>query len=290
MTWDIEDRTVVVTGGNSGIGQATATELVRRGANVTITVRDPDQGRRAAEHITEQSGRAASWKVLDLASFDSVREFVGSVIADVGRVDVLINNAGVYIGSRRATPGGHEWTMGVNHLGHFFLTCLLASDAATRPSRIVSVASDVHRHAKRDLDFADLSCPGHYRGTEAYARSKLANILFTKELARRLNGTETTAFAVHPGLVATRIAQDGDSVFGSLAWKVGAHWMRRPSEGAVGPVFLASEPGIEKHTGRYFADARPTDPSKAAANDAAARQLWELSAAAVGCDLDLRRV
>ncbi|MEN8113162.1 MAG: SDR family oxidoreductase [Actinomycetota bacterium] len=289
MPWSIEDRTVVVTGGNSGIGHATALELARRGANVIITARNAERGRTATRHIAEESGRATSFMVLDLASFSSVRTFVHQLANEHERVDVLINNAGVYIGSRRTTPDGHEWTMGVNHLGHFILTCLLTSDAATRPERIITVASDVHTHAKRDLQFTSLSCPGHYRGIEAYARSKLANILFTRELARRLNGSSTSSFAVHPGLVATRIAQDGDSFFGSIAWKVGAHWMRRPSEGAAGPVFLATEPGIERLNGSYFADTRRIDPSDAARSDDAARRLWELSATATECGIDAMR-
>lgn len=285
VAWDIEGRTVVITGGNSGIGLATAVELAARGADVIITARTEGKGLRAADGIKRATGRSASAMMLDLASLDSVRDLAKEIREKRVRVDVLINNAGVYIGSRRMTPDGHEWTMGVNHLGHFLLTCLLTADPHTRPSRIVNVASDMHTHAKRDLKFEHLSCLGRYRATEAYARSKLANILFTRQLARRLEGTGVSAFAVHPGLVATRIAQDGDSVLGSMAWKLGAHWMRTPDEGAVGPVYLATEPGIEALTGSYFADDRPATPSNAGLADPAAARLWSLSVSATGCDL-----
>jgi NAD(P)-dependent dehydrogenase (short-subunit alcohol dehydrogenase family) len=285
VTWSIEDRTVIVTGGNSGIGLATATELARRGADVILGARDPVLGSLAAEQISGETGRAVVPMTVDLASFASVRSFVDHLAAHHGRPDVLINNAGVYVSSRRSTRDGYEWTMGVNHLGPYLLTCLLASHASTRPRRIVTVSSEMHRSAKRDPGFTTLEAPGRYRGTESYARSKLANILFTRELARRLDGTGSVVFAAHPGMVATRIAQDGDSRLGALAWKVGSRWMRTPEEGAVTSVYLATEPGIERFTGGYFADEDPVRPSSAGRNDEAAARLWSLSAAYTGCDI-----
>jgi NAD(P)-dependent dehydrogenase (short-subunit alcohol dehydrogenase family) len=288
VTWSIEDRTVVITGANSGIGFATATALARRGASVVVTARDPNRGRAAAERIENETGRTVVPLILDLASFDSVRSFVGRLTQDHGRPDVLINNAGVYLGSERRTTDGHEWTMGVNHLGPFLLTCLLSSNPATRPHRVVTVASEMHRSTRRDPGFGELEMPGRYRGTQAYARSKLANILFTRELARRLDDTGDAAFAVHPGMVATRITRDGDSRLGALAWKLGSRWMRTPAEGAATSVYLATEPHVDSLNGGYFADRHPIDPGPAAQNDEAAARLWAASADATGCSFGSR--
>jgi NAD(P)-dependent dehydrogenase (short-subunit alcohol dehydrogenase family) len=282
VTWSIEHRTVVITGGNSGIGLATAAELSRRGADVVLTARDPVRGRAAADQIEAETHRTVTPMVLDLASFASIRSFADE-LATRGRTDVLINNAGVYVSSRRITADGHEWTMGVNHLGPFLLTCLLVSDPATLPHRIVNVASEMHRNTKHDPGFSELESGGRYRGTQAYARSKLANILFTGELARRLDDTGSSTFAVHPGVVATRIAQDGDSRLGSLLWKASSRWMRTPEEGASTSIYLATESGIERYSGDYFSDERVVEPSAAGLDHDAAARLWERSAADTGC-------
>ncbi len=273
----------MITGGNSGIGLATSTELARRGANVVLTARDPVRGRIAADQIEAETGREVIPMILDLSSFDSIRSFVSELTSARGRPDVLINNAGVYVSSRRTTTDGHEWTMGVNHLGPFLLTCLLVSDPTTRPLRIVTVSSEVHRNTKRDLGFSSLELTGRYIGTQAYARSKLANILFTTDLARRLEGTASVAFASHPGLAATRIAQDGDSRIGSLAWKIGSRWMRTPEEGAATSVYLATEPDIDQSSGGYFSDGRLVEPSAAGRDRETATRLWEQSVSTTGC-------
>lgn len=286
MTWDIEGRIAVITGGNSGIGLATATALARRGAAVVITARDLNRGRAAASRIKAETGVAAMPMVLDLASLDSVRSFTDTLTTRLGRIDVLVNNAGCYVTPRRETVDGFEWTMGVNHLGPFLLTCRLARDPATRPDRIINVASDMHRSARRDLGFTSLEPRGRYRGTEAYARSKLANIIFTKELARRLDGTGTVAFSVHPGLTATRIAQDGDSRIGSVVWKAAASQMNTPEQGAATVVHAATAADIERHTGAYLADGQLAEPDSAALDITAAAQLWTRSVAATGCTID----
>jgi len=283
VSWSIEDRTVVITGGNSGIGLATATELARRGADVVLTARDPALGGAAADQIAAEANRPVTPMVLDLSSFASKRAFVNELVESRGRADVLVNNAGVYMGSRRLTADGYEWTMGVNHLGPFLLTCLLVSEQATLPDRIINVASEMHRNTKHDRGFAELEPDGRYRGTQASARLKLANILFTQELARQLDDTGSSTFAAHPGVVATRIAQDGDSRLGSLLWKAGSRWMRTPEEGAATSVYLATETGIERHSGGYFSEERLVEPSAAGLDRDAAVRLWELSAADTGC-------
>lgn len=275
----------MITGANSGIGLATATALAGMGADMVITARSVERGRAAADLIKDETGQTVAPMVLDLASLASVRSFAADFTERFGRADVLVNNAGCYVTPRRETDDGFEWTMGVNHLGPFLLTCLLAADTDTLPLRIVNVASDMHRSARRDLEFHAVEAPGTYRGTEAYARSKLANILFTRQLARRLEGAGSVAFSVHPGLVATRIAQDGDSRLGSIIWKAMASSMRRPKQGAVTVVHAATAPGIESQSGAYFSDNAIVEPDRAALNDAAGKRLWAASASSVGCDL-----
>jgi NAD(P)-dependent dehydrogenase (short-subunit alcohol dehydrogenase family) len=286
VTWSIEGRIAVITGGNSGIGLATATALAQQGAAVVITARDRHRGRVAASRIKADTGVSALPMVLDLASLDSVRTFTDSLTAHLGRVDVLVNNAGCYVTPRRETVDGFEWTMGVNHLGPFLLTCRLARDPATRPDRIINVASDMHRSARRDLGFTRLEPNGRYRGTEAYARSKLANILFAGELARRLEGTGTVVFSVHPGLVASRMAQDGDSRIGSMIWKATASRMKTPEQGAATVVYAVANSEIERHNGAYLSDERVAKPDSTALDALSAARLWNQSVTATGCDID----
>lgn len=216
MSWSIEGKQVLVTGGTSGIGRATAAELARRGAHVTITSRTTADAEAAAAQIAagieHGSGGQVRPATLDLSSLACVRDFVKRFIAEHGRLDVLINNAGTMTGSRRTTQDGLEFTMAVNHFGPFLLTNLLNDLlVASAPSRVITVSSENHRGAKGGLDLDDLQLTTGYSPSQAYAASKLANILFTVELDRRLTGKDVAARALHPGVVATNFGKRPDS-------------------------------------------------------------------------------
>ena len=274
-------KTVVITGGNTGIGKETAVALAREGARVVITSRDPERG---AAAVADIAARSASNDVehlhLDLASIASIREFSETLIARTDQLSVLVNNAGSLLRRRQTTADGFEMTFGVNHLGHFLLTALLRERLErSAPSRVVVVASEAYKGARRGLDFDDLNLErGRYRGFKAYARSKLANILFARELARRLDGSGVTANAVHPGVVATRFMRDGDAGrLGNLLMAVGRPFLLTPEQGARTTIYVASAPELESITGAYFVDSLPAPTKRHAMDMAAARRLWEAS-------------
>jgi len=216
--------------------------------------------------------------VFDLAGLASVRQGAAALLEMCPRIDVLVNNAGGILSDRRETADGLEATFAVNHLGPFLLTELLLDRiTASAPSRIVNVASTAHQGA-RHLDFDDLQTTKGYRGMHAYAKSKLANIYFTTELARRLEGTGVTVNCLHPGTVATGFGRDGDSkgvlAFGLVLIKP---FVLDARQGARTSVYLASSPEVDGVTGKYFVRRRPATPSKAARDDSAAARLWEES-------------
>lgn len=277
---DMTGRTVVVTGGNSGIGLETAAALAAAGARVVITARDSDRGRAALDRLRAR-GPAGSvdLAVFDLASLESVRQGAADLLERVDRIDVLVNNAGLMLSERRETADGLETTFQVNHLGPFLLTVLLLERIkASAPARVVTVASAAHRSARRGLDFDDLQATGDYQGMAVYGRTKLANILFSAELARRLAGTGVTANSLHPGTVRTEWAGGGDATgLFALGVKIGHPFFLSPAAGAKTSVYLASSPEVEGVTGRYFVRCRPRTPSAAARDEAAARRLWAVS-------------
>jgi len=276
----MDGRTVVVTGGNSGIGKATATALARAGARVVVTARHQGRGRQAVGDIRRDAGSdAVDLALFDLADLSSVRSGAAELLGRYGRIDVLVNNAGVVLSDRTETVDGYEATFAVNHLAPFLLTRLLTDRlVASAPSRVVNVASVAHRSARHGLDFADLQSRHGYRGMQAYARSKLANLLFTAELARRLGSSGVTANAVHPGTVATGYGRDGDTHgFLPFGLRVIAPVVKTPEEGARTSVLLASSPDLEGVTGGYFVSGRRRTPSAAARDAGAARRLWAVS-------------
>ena len=277
---DIAGKVILVTGANSGLGEATASQLAKMGAKVTITARDLEAGRAAVERICRNSkAESVELMELDLASFASIRTMAASFLDTHDRLDVLVNNAGVVRSDRTVTEDGFETTFGVNHLGPFLLTSLL-QDLLVRsaPSRIVNVASEAHRSASDGLDFEDLQGELGYRAWPAYCQSKLANVYFTIILAEKLAGTGVTVNAVNPGVVATRFGQDGDlkGWFG-LVIKIARPFLSTPTEGAMSIVFLASSPEVADVTGAYFNRVKRVAPSRAANDHDAAERLWQIS-------------
>ena len=277
---EMTGKTVVVTGANSGIGLETAVALARAGATTILCARDPKRGEAALEVVRSRSGRDdAGLVVFDLASLASVRKGADELLGRCGRIDVLVNNAGLVLSERRETEDGFEATFAINHLGPFLLThALLDRIKASAPARIVNVASTAHQGARRGLDFDDLQSRRRYGGMKVYSKSKLANILFTTELARRLAGTGVTANSLHPGTVATGYARDGDAS-GVLAFgvRVIKPFVLSPERGARTSIYVASSPDVADVTGAYFVRCRVRRPSKAARDAHAARRLWEVS-------------
>lgn len=284
MPWAVEGRQVLVTGGNSGIGEATAAELARRGAQVMITSRDDAKGRAAATRIRESTGVTVEVGSLDLADLDSVRAFARRFLGDHDRLDVLVNNAGVMAGSRRETPDGNEWTIAVNHLGPFLLTNLLTDLlVASAPARIVNVSSRTHAQVKGGLDVDDLQMVQGYSSSRAYAASKLANILFTVELDRRLAPAGVTARALHPGVVATSFGKGEDSPR-RMGWAMTLlkPFLWKPERGARTSVHLATADDDALGPALYWSDELPKDPAPGALDPALAERLWVESERLVG--------
>lgn len=273
----MQGKTVLVTGANQGIGKATALALAGQGANVVILCRNADKGRAALADIQAASkGGKAELLVADFASLGDVRRAAAELRARHARLDVLVNNAGLFVPERHLTSDGIEETFGVNHLAPFVLTNeLLDLLKASGPARIVNVSSEAHRHAKMhwdDLQFAG----GGYKGFRAYGQSKLANILFTYELARRLEGTGVTVNALHPGVVASGFGQTYPGAMSFLV-KVAKPFLLNNEQGARTSVYLASSPEVEGVTGKYFSKCRPVRSNAVSYDEASQKKLWSLS-------------
>ncbi len=283
MTWSIENRTVLVTGGSSGIGMAAAAALAERGAEVTITSRHADRGESAANAIATTTGANVDVALLDLANLDSVRDFAIRFREEHDQIDVLVNNAGNVFGSRRETPDGHELTFGTNHLGPFLLTSLLHGSLGNMgPTRVVNVSSVAHAYAKEGLLFDDLQWRNRrYKMMDVYGHSKLANILHAHGINDR-TGPDVHAYAVHPGVVGTSLGGSGGSKVVRLATKFGKRWMRTPAEGADTIVWLATEPEIDTSEGIYFSDRTHEKTTRFARDDDQAARLWHESETLVG--------
>lgn len=273
-------KVCVVTGANSGIGKATSLVLAQFGAEIILVCRDKARGEAALAEVSAvaPAGRARL-EIADLSSLPEVRELAGR-LAGLDRLDVLVNNAGLVLGDRRITADGFEYTFALNHLAPFLLTNLLRGKlTASTPARVVTVSSAAHSAAR--LDLADLQLAEHFSGWRAYSNSKLANILFTTELARRLTGTGVTANCLHPGVVNTGFGRDGSRLL-RFGLGLGRRFLRTPGQGADTVVYLASSPDVEGATGGYYVRRKLSTPSRAAQDQATAWRLWEISAELTG--------
>jgi retinol dehydrogenase 12 len=270
-------RTCLITGATGGIGEATAHSLAVLGATVIVHGRDAAKGRRAVEQITRATGNAdVSFLEGDLASLAEVRRLAAGLTGRLARLDVLILNAGIACAHRTTTVDGYETTFSVNHLSHFLLTKLLhPALARSHAGRIVVVSSEAHRGAH--LDFDDLMLEKGYGQLRAYSRSKLANLLFTRALARRLEGTPLTCNALHPGVVRTGIFRNAPALLRGALSSIGRLFLLSPEQGARTSAYLASSPHVASQSGGYYIRCKPAQPSAAALEEAAAERLWEAS-------------
>jgi NAD(P)-dependent dehydrogenase (short-subunit alcohol dehydrogenase family) len=282
---EMAGRTAVITGGNTGIGKATAEGLAQLGARVVITSRDPVRGRQAVDDIRGATGSdEIEFATLDLANHASVRACAKELTERLDAIHVLDLNAGGVLSERRVTEDGLEMQFAVNHLGHFLLTQLLLERLRqSAPARVVVVSSASHNQARRGLDFDDLQWERRpYRGMDVYGATKLMNLYYTFELADRLEASGVTVNALHPGFVASEFGHGGDTRWLTLGIRIARPFARSPRKGARTPVWLAASPEVEGKTGKYFVDCREKEPSKAAMDDEAARRLWQVSHALAG--------
>lgn len=271
--WSLAGKRIVITGATGGIGLAAAEALAARGAKVAIVARSEE---RAAEAKRRVPG--ADLLLADLSSTKSVRALAADILARYPRLDALVNNAGGMYPDRRLSAEGHELTWAVNHLAPFLLTTLLLERLKqSAPARIVTTSSGAHT-AVSGIGFDDLACEKGFSGWRRYSESKLANILFTKELAKRLEGTGVSASCYHPGAVATGFGRDSKLVGFFFKWF--KPFIRTPERGARTLVWLLEQPDGEALNGGYYMDEKARAPSRAARDEAAARKLWEVSEAA----------
>jgi NAD(P)-dependent dehydrogenase (short-subunit alcohol dehydrogenase family) len=273
----MNNKRILITGGNSGIGIVTATELARQGAEIVLACRDSEKTARALEQINAVAKIPAVNLPVDLASFASVRAMAAEVLARYDRLDVLINNAGLFPPKQQHTDDGYEMQIGVNHLAHFLLTNLLL-DLLQRsaPARVISVSSMLHK--KASIDFDSFKGETRYNAQTAYGQSKLANVLFAVELAERLTGTGVTSNVLHPGAVATDIVRDTPWLIRKM---IGLMFIA-PEKGAKTTLQLATDPELAQTTGKYFNQCKEEDCSPLANDRALREKLWQVSAEATG--------
>jgi NAD(P)-dependent dehydrogenase (short-subunit alcohol dehydrogenase family) len=282
MAEELAGKVAIVTGGNTGIGKATVAGLAQQGATVVIACRDVGKGMAALQDVAAKTGTSELHVMpLDLASLASVRSFATAFTARFARLDVLVENAGVMTQKRQLTADGLEMNFGVNHVGHFLLAeLLLPLLRASAPSRIVVVSSNLH--ASGAIDFDDLAMERRWRGS--YPRSKLANMLFVRALAKRLYGTKVVVNGLHPGVIATDLARDY-----AAPVRLMAKWFfKSPEQGARTSLYLATAPEAAEISGRYFADAKEKPPGAAALDDVLAERLWTETERLVAMTRDAR--
>lgn len=276
MTVSMQNKTVLVTGATAGIGLVTARELARRGAHVTLVSRSPEKCARVVDELKAETGNAnLEYIVADLSLKEDVHRAAYEFKKRHTRLDVLLNNAGGVFMTRQVSKEGIEMTFALNHLNYFLLTHLLLDVLkASAPARIINVSSDAHRGAK--VNFGDIQCQKNYSGFSAYSQSKLCNVLFTYELARRLEGSGVTVNALHPGFVASEFGKNNGFLM-RLVLRLLSPVAKNTNDGASTSIYLATSREVEGISGKYFVDAREVQSDPASYDRAAAEQLWNLS-------------
>lgn len=269
-------KVVLITGATSGIGKATATALAAYGASVVVHGRDEDKAKETVEQIREETKNPAVYYILaDFERLDEVKSLANEFRRQFHRLDVLVNNVGAVFGKRQESVDGIELTLQVDYLSHFLVTVLLLDMLkASAPSRIVNVSSGVHERGHIDLE--DLQMTRKYSGQKAYASSKLAQVLFTYELARRLEGSGVTCNASNPGLAKTHLGYDA-GLLTSLSKRFVDLFGKSAEKAAETTIYLATSPELERVTGKYFEDKQEVESSEMSYNTSAAKRLWEIS-------------
>ena len=268
-------KTVLVTGATSGIGLVTARELARMGAQVTIISRNAGKCATVAESIKAGTGSPVEFISADLSTLAGIMQAAANFKQRHTHLDVLVNNAGALVTKRVLTADGYETTFALNHLNYFLLTILLLDILkSSSPARIVNVSS--HAHEGASIDFGNLQGEKHFNGMQAYGQSKLANVLFTYELARRLEGTGVTVNALHPGFIATGFARNNGALYNFGMSLIGP-FIRKPEQGAQTSIYLACSPEVEGVTGKYFVDCKPVRSSPLSYDQSLAEKLWQVS-------------
>jgi NAD(P)-dependent dehydrogenase (short-subunit alcohol dehydrogenase family) len=279
----MQGKVVVITGATSGIGEVAARRLAGMGARIVLVARDKTRGLQTLRRL-HRGNLSVSHSIHygDLSRISEMKRLAVEIAAAEPRIDVLINNAGAMFGSRQMTEDNLEFTFAINHMAYFVLTQGLRERLlASSPARIVNTASDAHKG--RVLDFEDLQSAKRFSALNVYGRSKLCNILFTRELSRRWDGKGVTANCLHPGFVATRFG-DGSGGFLSRAISMAKIFAISPEKGAETIVYLASSPEVARVSGEYFYKSRPAMPTAEARDDAAAKRLWIESAKLSGIE------
>ncbi len=270
----LDGKVAIVTGANSGMGLATTAALCDAGAKVIMLCRNEERGREALEKLKEKEERQLELIICDLGDYDSIRGFARTVKAKYARIDILVNNAGFISLDRQETKEGLERQFGINHIGHFLLTMLLLKNMG-EGTRIVNVASGAHKVGR--IHFEDINLKKHFNVITAYSQSKLANVLFTRELARRVAKRGITVNCCHPGAVATNIGIDCDTGFGKTVTGMLKPFFQTPEEGARTAIFLAMDGSVKNVSGEYFYNCKIAKSSKRSKDMRLARKLFVLS-------------